>query len=491
MRRARPNGRLLIIILFLMVIGGTRPLQAANSVVGNGTPASCTEAKLQTAVAKGGTITFNCGGAKTILLTQELTPPNGSTIIDGGGQITLSGNNSTRILYVGGTVTIRNITLTNGYVDDYGGAVFVPFTTSFTAVNSTIQNSQSGNWAGSAIFGEGDAEIILIDSVVQNNRTKSYGAINSTGPVTIINSTLQGNQSNSGGGALSVNNDLTIQNSLLTENATQDGNGGAILVGGNAYVTIENSTLSVNYANSEGGAIYNLGETIIYRSTVNGNFANYSGGGISNGNYEGFSPIMRVNQSLIAQNGADRRGGGADIRGGVGTFDNTTISHNYTNSIVGGLATQYSEVSLTYVTIYGSTTGDNFRAGDYSKVTVTNTVFADPHSGNNCERSGNASVTSNGFNLSTDDSCRSILWQGSDHNNIAAKLDSNLADNGGPTLTHMPLKGSPTIDNGKCLGGGLQIDQRGADRPVGNACDIGAVEFGGLAWQQFLPLTIR
>lgn len=484
------------IFLVLLVVGmGKRPLYAADSVVGTGTPASCTEAAFNTAVAavqgsSGGTITFNCGGAKTILLQQQLVTPPSDTTIDGGGQITLSGNNNSRIFFVGGSLTIRNITLTNGYVDDYGGAVFVPFTTSFTAVNSTIQNSQSGRWAGSAIFGEGDAQITLIDSVVQNNRTTNYGAINSTGPVTIINSVLQNNQSDTGGGALSVNNDVIIQNSLLSHNSTEGGNGGAILVGGNAYVTIENSTISNNYADFEGGGIYNLGETIVYRSTIIGNFSDYSGGGISNGNYVGFDPIMRVNQSLITKNSAKVLGGGADIRGGIGTFDNTTFSRNYSNS-VGGLDTKNSEVSLTYVTIYGSNGGANFRAGNGSKVTITNTIIADPLYGDNCIASGSATVTSNGFNLVTDKSCQVYLWKGGDLNNIPAHLDSDLADNGGPTLTHMLKANSPAIDAGKCLGGGLQVDQRNAPRPAGNACDMGAVEYGAMAWQVFLPSVIR
>ncbi len=57
---------------------------------------------------------------------------------------------------------------------------------------------------------------------------------------------------------------------------------------------------------------------------------------------------------------------------------------------------------------------------------------------------------------------------------VPAALDA-LADNGGPTLTHMPLGGSPAINAGaNCAA----IDQRGANRPFGASCDIGAVENG-------------
>ncbi|MBI3248893.1 MAG: hypothetical protein HYZ50_20520 [Deltaproteobacteria bacterium] len=55
-------------------------------------------------------------------------------------------------------------------------------------------------------------------------------------------------------------------------------------------------------------------------------------------------------------------------------------------------------------------------------------------------------------------------------------LDTTLADNGGPTLTHNLVAGSPAIDAaGAC---GLATDQHGVVRPQGSACDIGAVEFG-------------
>lgn len=56
-----------------------------------------------------------------------------------------------------------------------------------------------------------------------------------------------------------------------------------------------------------------------------------------------------------------------------------------------------------------------------------------------------------------------------------------LADNGGPTLTHLPGLGSPAIDAIPAGTAGLcdrtlATDQRGAVRPQGTACDIGSVE---------------
>lgn len=79
-----------------------------------------------------------------------------------------------------------------------------------------------------------------------------------------------------------------------------------------------------------------------------------------------------------------------------------------------------------------------------------------------------------------------------------------IADNGGLTWTHLPLAGSPAIDNGnaQCYDTGgslLSEDQRGLPRPVdGDAndsirCDIGAVEVqpGEGGYRVYLPLIER
>ena len=50
-----------------------------------------------------------------------------------------------------------------------------------------------------------------------------------------------------------------------------------------------------------------------------------------------------------------------------------------------------------------------------------------------------------------------------------------LGNYGGPTLTHIPLQGSAALDNGTNTGC-PSADQRGQPRPVGLACDVGAVE---------------
>ena len=50
-----------------------------------------------------------------------------------------------------------------------------------------------------------------------------------------------------------------------------------------------------------------------------------------------------------------------------------------------------------------------------------------------------------------------------------------LADNGGPTWTHMPAVGGPAVDSGDPAAAGA-MDQRGVTRPQGAGPDSGSVE---------------
>jgi hypothetical protein len=77
--------------------------RARTTVVGDGTPASCTSAAVVSAVAAGGVITFDCGpDPVTITLEETAKIFNDSgpeIVIDGGGLVTLSGG-ARRILYM-------------------------------------------------------------------------------------------------------------------------------------------------------------------------------------------------------------------------------------------------------------------------------------------------------------------------------------------------------------------------------------------------------
>jgi hypothetical protein len=100
--------------------------------------------------------------------------------------------------------------------------------------------------------------------------------------------------------------------------------------------------------------------------------------------------------------------------------------------------------------------------------TLKNTIIANSVSGGECA----GSLVSLGNNLDSANTCG--LGVAGDLSNTNPKLGP-LQDNGGPTLTHALLEGSPAIDAGDDSAAPA-TDQRGVSRPQGAASDIGAFE---------------
>jgi hypothetical protein len=114
--------------------------------------------------------------------------------------------------------------------------------------------------------------------------------------------------------------------------------------------------------------------------------------------------------------------------------------------------------------------------------TIKNTILANNGS-DNCVGglSTNHPITSLRHNISSDAGCEMFTEPGDLQD--TDPLLGPLQDNGGPTLTHALLIGSPAIDAvtfSDCSDTGenlLDTDQRGHDRQTGTGCDIGAFEF--------------
>ena len=83
---------------------GLEDVSQPDTVVGDGTPESCTSAATIAAIESGGVITFDCGpDPVTITLDRPAKVFNDTgprIVIDGGGLVTLSGGGATRILYM-------------------------------------------------------------------------------------------------------------------------------------------------------------------------------------------------------------------------------------------------------------------------------------------------------------------------------------------------------------------------------------------------------
>ncbi|MFN2138281.1 MAG: hypothetical protein ACK2UK_20165, partial [Candidatus Promineifilaceae bacterium] len=142
-----------LLLAAFFAAGPAQPTVAApesNAVVGNGTPASCTEANFDAALvtahaAGGGNISFDCGGAATIEFTSEKLITNALVTINGDGKITFSGGDKVRLFQIGktGHLLLNDITLSHGYVGYLQGGGAILNYGSVSLDNTTIRDSHT------------------------------------------------------------------------------------------------------------------------------------------------------------------------------------------------------------------------------------------------------------------------------------------------------------------------------------------------------------
>jgi hypothetical protein len=288
-------------------------------------------------------------------------------------------------------------------------------------------------------------QIILTNG---NAGSTNGGAVLNRGTLVIQDSVVRNSQAERGGGVYSqTGSNLTVTRSTFTGNSAAI-TGGAIEVK-RANATISTSTISNNSAVFGAGVFNALGTTVMMRATVNNNTAT-AGAGVNN------------NQGTMR-------------------LTNVTISNN--SATAGAGLGNSGQMTLSFVTFSGNSA--NYAGGIYhfgfntsQTLTIANTILDAGLGGQNCfvPASSATTITSNGFNLSSDTSCTSNFTKPGDQNNVDPRIGP-LANNGSAMMTHFPGTFSPARDGGQCLAGVI-IDQRGVVRPQGPACDIGSVEAG-------------
>ncbi|MBI1765773.1 MAG: hypothetical protein HYR56_30580 [Acidobacteria bacterium] len=217
-----------------------------------------------------------------------------------------------------------------------------------------------------------------------------------------------------------------------------------------------------------------------------------------------------IQNSTITQNG----GGGINNFCGKLTLLNSTVSYNTTGRVGGGIllsspcSDDVAQAYIAFSTIFenqnaqginaaGQPYGPGYAIGVESgipgDVIVKNSILASPTRAFG-PTSACYAVTpiSGGHNIAGDSSCG---LTGPGDMVIANPLLGPLTNNGGPTPTHMPLCNSPAInavpvaDSTDVTGVPVTTDQRGVNRPLGAASDIGAVEVGATATVPILSTT--
>lgn len=222
----------------------------------------------------------------------------------------------------------------------------------------------------------------------------------------------------------------------------------------------------------KGGGILNQGiltldNVLVDDNIVHGGTSANTGGGVCNGCGKGQGQLILID-STISNNQADR--GGAIFSNNM---TNSTVSNNNASGNSTNIRQETEAMTITNSTISNNIDQSkiNIRTFDGS-VTLVNTIVYSSQANYNCYSSGTGTITSLGHNLDNGNSC-GFTYEG-DLSNTDPLLGP-LADNGGDTLTHALLSGSPAIDAGSnafCP----PTDQWGIPRPFGSGCDIGAYE---------------
>lgn len=451
-------------------------VSSPTSVVGSGTAGSCTQASLQTAADIGGTIIFNCGASPvTITVTSPIIFKK-RTVLDGRGQITLSGGGTSRILYLDSgydqttprlvvqRLTFRDGNSPRGGADTaMGGGAIYRDGGSLTVVNSTFLNnlapSPGQDIAGGAIYAFGGGNTIIVNSTFLNNQASNGGAIGS------------------------LNGDIVIADSSFQQNAATgtDGNPGNGGCGGAIYMDGADERTELcgvkiinNTAGAIGGGFFrvsnnNSGTFSLDKSTVDSNTVTASGKGNAGGLYlQGLD--MNLTASTISRNQAWYNGG-IWIHTSEVQMLNVTIAENVATGSNGGGMWLSSPVSGTLLNCtIANNHADAYRMGAGAvfgggpALVLKNTLI-----------SGNTGWWGPNCHKLLGEGGQNLQWTGSSpctsNINIADPVLGSLGSHGGPTETMLPSSNSPARKSGS---GCPEKDQRGKLRSA--KCTIGATE---------------
>jgi hypothetical protein len=324
------------------------------------------------------------------------------------------------------------------------------------ANNLTVRRDTGGYYR---IFTVDSGTTVSISGLTISNG--GGGGILNSGMLTLNDTTISGNESLDRGGG--IDNDfpgtLTMNNVIVRGNSAGYYGGGIYNRG---TLTANNATVSLNrvvtdladpHYVSGGGICNDFGGTVtLTNSTVSGNvalgyddYSNADGGGISN------MGTLTVTNATVSGNGA---GGGYLIppKGG-------------------GIYNYYLGGTLTLINVTVSLNNSGAAGGIWAEGTVhaRNTVIAGNTAPAATDLAGN--LGSQGHNLIGNTQGGSG-FDPTDLLNVDPMLGP-LQDNGGPTLTHALLAGSPALNAGDPAQLGA-ADQRGVVRAGG--VNIGAYQ---------------
>lgn len=384
--------------------------------------------------------------------------------------------------------------------------------------NSTVSAlSTSSGTAGGGIYVV-SSSIFIVNNNISKNKIHTSGDLvaptaNSFGGgiyarspsiIKIINSQFDSNiaTSNSykpaaGGGIYAYADSIvSIKNSSITRNSVSatnsQSNGGGIYIRTiNSFSKISNCIVSKNSSTTTGGGVF--GRTsksiFIFKSQIDSNNSSFGGGGIMLGAQDSILiEKSSINNNSVITINDDSKGGGINTSAPFVKISYSTITGNSAratyNTFGGGIYNRFVTRDVNnHIYINNSTIANNlalsnssawasFASGiiSYDSITLTGSIIS-----NLTIRPSNFFAVngfkSNGYNIFNDSS--NLVFNTTDLLNIdSTSLNLGiLKNNGGTTMTMVPLSSSVALDSGDPLD--LTDAQ---NKPISGIRDRGAAE---------------
>ena len=395
-------------------------------------------------------------------------------------------------LYNAYIVDLIDCTLRDNEAEDGGGIYNETMFYEGKSKRSTVDESAQGpgvwmrgctvsgntaEYGGGGIYNEEEAWLSLIDCTVSFNRASVFGGgIDNRGTAVLDSCTLSADTCGAAGGGMANWYKATLDRCTISENSGTGTVGGAGLFNASDYMwTHEGATFSPDKrekrrkTNLKENEIPPDGdpEMVLTNCTISGNETWVNGGGI----YNDYSKLRLINCTVT------------DNSAGIDGVKMGALEQEWGKG--GGIYNRIVDQSQKATGLNGPS------------VQLKNTIVADNDAyedGPDCW--GYLELC--GYNLFGDSDglfFNEVVNIGTNLFDVDPMLGP-LADNGGATMTHALLHGSPALDGGTCVcvdGEQITADQRGEPRPQDGdydfipLCDMGAYEAPGLPPKMHYP----
>lgn len=256
-----------------------------------------------------------------------------------------------------------------------GGGIYSPYCDLLLLRTDVINNESLTHWGG-AIYTQDQTELTLIDLIISSNAAESGGGIAcmnsimnldnvnisdnsatedgggifiySTNSVNIsaINSIVDNNSSNLGGGICCNGDSIIIENIEISNHSAHIG--GGIYIKEDSQVVIRNININNNIADIAGGIGCLNAELEIEKSLIHSNISMSSGGGIKISSYSE-SHITIITNCTIVNNTAYDNGGGIRCNSLANKIENCILWFNVPDQLLYDSDVTYTNIQNGWI----------------------------------------------------------------------------------------------------------------------------------------------